>query len=124
MGQSMATWRDTTSDWNTAEGWRVAAGPSTVVGRNGSAGQSTAVGLIVGEVDHKWIQCGGDVKVGLRCGGGGTMADSDADAVAQLLSTARRRLRVAVRAFAQLTGEDDAVMGNGNSRKDGGDYFR
>ena len=57
--------------------------------------------------------------MGLRCGGGGTMADSHAAAVAQLLSVVRRRPCVAVRAFAQLTGEDDVAMGGGNGGKDG-----
>ena len=59
------------------------------------------------------------MEVGLRCSGGGTMADGDAATVAQSLSAARRRPRVAVRAFAQLTGEDDAAMGDGNGGKDG-----
>ena len=51
------------------------------------------------------------------------MSDGNAAAVAQLLSAARWRPHVMVWAFTQLTGEDDAAMGDGNGGIDGGNYF-
>ena len=59
------------------------------------------------------------MEVGLRCDNSGTVADGETTAMAQSLSAVRRRPRVPVRAFAQLTGEDNKTMGNINDGKDG-----
>ena len=59
------------------------------VGRSGTAGKSVVVCLIAVQVGWERLRCGGGVDVGLRCGGGGTMADGNMDAVVPWLAVAQ-----------------------------------